>query len=80
VVVILRLEAHMVILKAAVVELWLASVTFATKLLLPDPVGVPLICPLLLRVRPAGKLPELSDHVYGNVPPLAISVAKYGKF
>jgi|SRR6516225_6097795 len=38
--------------------------------------GIPLICPLELdSVRPAGKEPEASDHVYGAVPPVAVSLA-----
>ena len=44
----------------------------------PTALGVPLIWPELFSARPAGKLPELSDQLYGVVPPLAASVAEYG--
>ena len=49
-------------------------VTRAVKLDVPDAVGVPLITPPALRLRPAGRVPESSDHEYGVVPPLASSV------
>src|SRR5882724_7382966 len=39
--------------------------------------GVPLSTPALLRVKPAGKLPALIDHVYGAVPPVAVNVPLY---
>ena len=55
----------------------LESVTFTVNELLPAVVGVPLICPELLNINPAGKLPELTDQLYGVVPPLAASVAAY---
>jgi hypothetical protein len=51
----------------------LESVTFTVNEDVPDAVGVPLICPELLSVNPAGKEPELSDQVYGAFPPLAAS-------
>ena len=51
----------------------LESVTFTVNEEVPAVVGVPLICPELLSVRPAGKLPELTDQLYGVVPPLAAS-------
>ena len=34
-------------------------------------VGVPEINPLELRLRPAGKLPDVIDQVYGGTPPVA---------
>ena len=37
----------------------------------PAAVAVPLIVPSPLSVRPAGRLPLASDHVYGCVPPVA---------
>jgi hypothetical protein len=41
-----------------------ASVTVAVKLVVPLAVGVPEIRPVLVaRLRPAGKLPALIDHV-----------------
>jgi hypothetical protein len=43
---------------------------------IPACVGVPLICPVAaVRFSPAGKDPELIDHVYGAVPPEALKVA-----
>ena len=36
-----------------------ASATFTVKLEAPADVGVPLMAPLLLRLRPAGRVPEL---------------------
>ena len=48
------------------------SVTVAVKLLVPVAVGVPEISPeVVLRLRPAGKLPLVMDQVYGEEPPLA---------
>jgi len=41
----------------------LLSVTVAVKLLVPLAVGVPEIAPVGERVRPAGRLPAVSDHV-----------------
>jgi len=29
-------------------------------------------------VRPAGNVPELRDHVYGGIPPLAVKFREYG--
>ena len=52
------------------------SLTFTVKEEVPAVVGVPLICPELLKVRPAGREPELSDQLYGVVPPLAASEAE----
>ena len=43
----------------------------------PLPVGVPEITPLLERLNPAGRLPDVIDHVYPGVPPLADIVALY---
>src|SRR5271166_531481 len=68
--------ALIVMLSAALPVRELASVTCTVKLLLPVPVGVPEIIPVLgASVNPAGKLPEMIDHVYGVVPPVAASVA-----
>ena len=41
----------------------------------PAAVGMPLIVPALLIERPLGK--PLADHVYGETPPVAASVAEY---
>jgi hypothetical protein len=39
------------------------SVTVTAKLAVPLPVGVPEMPPPLDRLRPAGRLPDASDHV-----------------
>ncbi len=53
------------------------SVTFAVKLEVPDVVGVPVMAPdEALRESPAGRLPDCSDHVYGVVPPVAVSATE----
>ena len=49
------------------------SVTFRLKLLDPAAVGVPDIFPAAT-LSPAGSDPLAIDHVYGGVPPLALSV------
>ena len=38
-------------------------------------VGVPEMAPAELILRPAGKVPEVIDHVYGGTPPEAASEA-----
>jgi hypothetical protein len=46
---------------------------------LPAWLGVPEIWPLdAVSVKPGGNEPELTDHVYGAAPPLAVNVAEYG--
>ena len=45
---------------------------------MPVPVGVPEIVPLLLRLRPAGSVPDKTDHEYGVLPPEAKIVDEYG--
>src|ERR1700676_3957157 len=68
-------------LNGAVAACELASVTCIVKLLTPLPVGVPVTVPVLgASARPAGKFPEMIDHVYGVVPPEAASVALYAMF
>ena len=48
------------------------SVTVAVKLEVPTAVGIPEMVPVVAaRFRPAGRLPELIDHVYDGVPPVA---------
>jgi hypothetical protein len=55
----------------------LASLTWAVKLKVPAPVGVPLMTPLLaFSVKPTGREPLAIDQVYGMVPPVAASVAE----
>ena len=40
---------------------------------LQDVDGVPEITPLVLKVKPAGNVPEAIDQVYGAVPPVAVN-------
>ncbi len=55
------------------------SVTLTVKGKVPKDVGVPEMTPVeVLRVSPGGREPALIDHVYGFVPPVAVSVAEYG--
>jgi hypothetical protein len=55
---------------AGVVE----SLTCTVKLRAPTTVGVPEIVPVEeFNVRPGGSVPELIDHVYAVVPPVADS-------
>jgi hypothetical protein len=55
----------------------LLSVTVVVKVEVPVAVGVPEMVPVVAaRVRPAGRLPELIDHVYDGVPPVADSGAE----
>jgi hypothetical protein len=71
----------MVRLSVAVAVLVFASSTCTLKLSVPMDVGVPEIAPVLaLSDRPAGKPPELIDHVYGPTPPLAAKVTLYAMF
>jgi hypothetical protein len=52
-----------------------ASVTCTVKLYVPATVGVPLIAPVVLfRLRPDGRDPDVTPHVYGVLPPDAESV------
>jgi hypothetical protein len=51
------------------------SLTDTVNVALPVALGVPEITPALESARPAGKLPEVSVHVYPGVPPLALSAA-----
>ena len=58
------MTAAMTMLSGWVAVRWSASVTSTVKLLIPSSVGVPVIAPVLgLSDNPAGKLPELIDHV-----------------
>lgn len=50
------------------------SVTVTVKLKVPLAVGVPEIRPVpAARLRPVGRPPEVIDHRYGEVPPVAAS-------
>ena len=44
---------------------------------MPVPVGVPEIVPLLLRLKPAGSVPDETVHEYGVLPPEAKIVDEY---
>ena len=50
------------------------SVTCTAKLNWPTVVGVPLIVPPLLKLRPPGNEPDASVHEYGALPPATVSV------
>jgi hypothetical protein len=58
-------EALIVMLKARVTVCagMLASVACTVKLLVPAVAGVPEICPLAERFKPAGSVPEMSDQL-----------------
>lgn len=47
------------------------------KFAAPAAVGVPLITPAGDNVRPAGGVPDVTDHVYGCVPPMAAKLCEY---
>ena len=46
------------------------------KFAVPKVVGVPLMTPAVDRVRPAGGVPDVTDHVYCGVPPVAAKVCE----
>jgi hypothetical protein len=54
------------------------SLTCTVKSWVPWLVGAPVMAAEELRVRPAGKLPEVIDQVYGGAPPEAASEALQG--
>ena len=51
------------------------SETCTVMLAAPAVVGVPEMVPPVLRDRPAGRVPDLTVHIYGAVPPVAERVA-----
>jgi hypothetical protein len=53
------------------------SVTWAVKLETPKLTGVPLMVPVVPRVRPEGSPPTPTAQVYGGDPPVALSVFEY---
>ena len=55
----------------------LESLTVTVNNEVPVVLGVPLIWPEPLRLKPAGKDPELTDQVYGAVPPVTPSDVEY---
>ena len=74
-VVILKAGALMVSTRAALPDPEALSVTFTVKLDNPAVVGVPAIVPPE-RLNPAGSDPLVTDHVYGGVPPVAVSACE----
>jgi len=54
------------------------SVTETLKLVEPSVVGVPLMVPPVLIVRPGGRVPDASAQVNGPLPPTEVSVVEYG--
>src|SRR6516162_2309103 len=54
------------------------SVTETLKLVVPRVVGVPLMTPAVLMVRPGGSVPDDSAQVNGPFPPTEVSVVEYG--
>ena len=64
-----------VILRSLVAVVRLASFICTVKVLAPTVVGVPEMTPVeAARARPAGRVPEAIDQVYGVWPPVAASV------
>ena len=62
----------------AVCAVVLESLTCTLNVKLPTWLGLPLKAPLEeFNPNPAGREPEVTDHVYGAVPPAAASVAEY---
>src|SRR4029078_8696497 len=64
-------------LRALVAEAARVSVALTVKVAVPAVVGVPDRAPVEDRVTPAGSVPEAMVHVYGPVPPVAVSVWLY---
>jgi hypothetical protein len=62
---------------AAVAVRAAVSVTFTVKFDVPAADGVPLMLPPGERLKPAGKVPADTVHVYGMVPPLAFRACEY---
>ncbi len=50
------------------------SFTWAVKLAVPAVVGVPVMLPSVASESPAGKAPEITDHMLPPLPPLAARV------
>ena len=56
----------------------LESVTLNVSEVEPGSVGTPLIKPVdEVSVKGLGNAPEVVDHVYGGVPPIAVSACEY---
>ena len=55
------------------------SAAFMVKVNTPAVLGVPVIAPLAgFTVKPPGKVPALTEYVYGLVPPAALQLPEYG--
>ena len=52
------------------------SATCTVKVDVAAVVGVPEMTPALLRLRPVGRLPEVTVQAYGVLPPVATSVVE----
>ena len=63
-------------LNALLVEPPELSETPNVKLEVPPTAGVPLRTPAALNARPEGKVPEATDQVYGEIPPVTASVCE----
>lgn len=62
----------------AVCGVGLESFACTVKLVAPAAVGVPVITPVALIVKPLGKeLPLASEYIYGRIPPVAETLALY---
>jgi hypothetical protein len=61
----------MLMLRLALALRLLESVTCTVKVDCPGAVGVPVMAPPLLKVKPAGRLPEVILHEKGGVPVVA---------
>ena len=68
--------AATVMLSACVSLKPLLSDTFKVNANVPAVDGVPLTRPLLLRLKPLGKLPLATDQVYGAVPAVTLACAE----
>jgi hypothetical protein len=76
VVVILR-RAETVIVSCRAAECALLSITLTVKVLELAAVGVPEMTPVLdAKDSPGGTDPDVTDQLYGAIPPLADSVAE----
>ena len=61
----------MVRLKSLVENALSLPVTLTVKVAVPVALGVPVMAPAVLRLKPLGRLPDEIIQVYGVVPPLA---------
>ena len=54
-----------------------ASTTLDVKVKVPAVVGLPEITPALLSVSPGGNVPETSEYLNGEIPPVTVSAEEY---